>query len=77
MNSAEDFIAVPLEDVNGNGVPDLVFIVWSDMSAWSGDAQCCYTTHVLELGKKFSGRESVGVRMISDSRCKMSAVLSP
>ena len=24
MNSAEDFIAVPLEDVNGNGVPDLV-----------------------------------------------------
>ena len=54
MNSAEDFIAVPLEDVNGNGVPDLVFIVWSDMSAWSGDAQCCYTTHVLELGKKFS-----------------------
>ncbi len=48
INSAEDFFAVPLEDVNGNGVTDLVFI------AWSGDAHCCYTTHVLELGKKFS-----------------------
>ena len=48
INSAEDFFAVPPEDVNGNGVPDLVFI------AWSGDADCCYTTHVLELGKKFS-----------------------
>ena len=54
MNSAEDFIAVPLEDVNGNGVPDLVFIVWSDGFGRSGDAHCCYTTHVLELGKKFS-----------------------
>ena len=54
MNSAEDFIAVPLEDVNGNGVPDLVFIVWSDGHGRSGDAHCCYTTHVLELGKKFS-----------------------
>ena len=53
MNSAEDFIAVPLEDVNGNGVPDLVFIVWSG-DALSSDAHCCYTTHVLELGKKFS-----------------------
>jgi hypothetical protein len=48
INSAEDFFAVPLGDVNGNGVPDLVFI------AWSGDAHCCYTKHVLELGKKFS-----------------------
>ena len=54
MNSAEDFFAVPLEDVNGNGVPDLVFIVWSDGHGRSGDAHCCYTTHVLELGKKFS-----------------------
>ena len=54
MNSAEDFFAVPLEDVNGNGVPDLVFIVWSDGFGRSGDAHCCYTTHVLELGKKFS-----------------------
>ena len=54
MNSAEDFIAVPLEDVNGNGVPDLVFIVWSDGFGRSGDAHCCYTTHVLELGKKLS-----------------------
>ncbi len=53
MNSAEDFFAVPLEDVNGNGVPDLVFIVWSG-DALSSDAHCCYTTHVLELGKKFS-----------------------
>ena len=54
MNSAEDFFAVPLEDVNGNGVPDLVFIVSSDGHGRSGDAHCCYTTHVLELGKKFS-----------------------
>ena len=54
MNSAEDFFAVPLEDVNGNGVPDLVFIVWSDGFGRSGDAHCCYTTHVLEPGKKFS-----------------------
>ena len=53
MNSAEDFFAVPLEDVNGNGVPDLVFIVWSG-DALSSDAHCCYTKHVLELGKKFS-----------------------
>ena len=54
MNSAKDFFAVPLEDVNGNGVPDLVFIVWTDGFGRSGDAHCCYTTHVLELGKKFS-----------------------
>ena len=48
INSVEDLFAVPLEDVNGNGVPDLVFMVWD------GGADCCYTTHVLELGKKFS-----------------------
>ena len=55
MNSAKDFFAAPLEDVNGNGVPDLVFIVWSRVDAWrSGGADCCYTKHVLELGKKFS-----------------------
>jgi hypothetical protein len=33
------------KDITGRGIPNLV------ISAWSGGAHCCYTYHILELGK--------------------------
>lgn len=40
--------ALPIgTDITGGGIPEAV--VWS----WSGGAHCCYTFHVLQLGKHF------------------------